>query len=108
MRSLKVWPTNAIPYLRNWDDPIRGLPSRALNDSLSIHLLAYQTWILRPANILILGHEAGQAADQALSLLARDNPLNPRLHRVPHSSSRSFYEQGPAILARLRQDLALA
>ena len=104
-RSWRVWPTNAIPYLRGWDEAIGPLPTAVLEDWAAINLLAYQLGLLKPKILLVLGRKAGQTdqvVKRALNLCPCDVPA---VFYVPHPGGRHFFQEGPAILAALREVL---
>jgi hypothetical protein len=108
LRLWKVWPTNAIPYLRNWPDALGALPREITNDPMCINLLAYQIWLLRPENILVLGTAHGETmkiVDQALELITSSEFQLPSIYCVPHSSGSPFFIHAPATLKKLRDNL---
>lgn len=108
LRLWKVWPTNAVPYLRNWDDATGSLPPKITNDRISITLLAYQIWLLRPENILVLGPANGETiaiVHQALGIASVTGFELPAIYRVPHSSGSPFFVEGPIVLEELRAAL---
>jgi hypothetical protein len=105
LRLWKAWPTNAVPYLRNWNDAVGPLPPQITNDQISITLLAYQIWLLRPETILVLGPANGETitiVHQALELGSATGFRLPAIYRVPHSSGSPFFVDGPTVLEALR------
>lgn len=103
-RRWRVWPTNSVPYLRGFDAATTPLPSEMKRDSLSINLLAYQIWLLRPRQLLVLTKDKYAIAivRQVPQLLECPGFEFPTLHHAPHSSNSPFWKDGPKAIMKLR------
>jgi hypothetical protein len=106
-RRWKVWPTNSVPYLRGFDAATTPLPSEMKRDTLSINLLAYQIWLLRPRQLLLLTKDkyAIEIVHQVREILASSGFELPALHYAPHSSNSPFWRDGPKAIMKLRGTL---
>lgn len=95
MIQLKIWPTNAVPYLRAGDlDAVGDLPRLLKEDDISIALLAYQIWLLHPKRILVLGGgENGMTnslTKAALKILGK-NFSKIEIKVIPHPSHSKIW-----------------
>lgn len=102
MRSRMVWPTNALAHFRGWPNEKDSLPIEALNDKWSIHLLAYQIFLLNPRHVLILGGQAPDTVEAAYRLLEANKIKRPKTYQVPHPSYSGFWSRSREILDELR------
>ena len=112
MRQWRCWPTNAVPYLRDWDRATGRLPREIEADPQSALLLAYQMWLLRPRHILVLGPEKGsrdgttaRMVDRAYTLAGMQTSGTRVWVAGRHSSAPGFRSHASSGLAELRRKL---